>query len=67
MEALINLTQEKYIEKTKSQTVKTQEKQSNLFASNRGSTVMTQAASELGDEMKKQNKKCTGSWPSLVA
>ena len=50
-------TVEKYIEKTKSQTVKKEEKQPNLFASNRGSTVMTQAASELGDEIKKQNRK----------
>ena len=58
-------TVEKYIEKAKSQTVKEEEKQPNLFASHRGSTVMTQAASELGDEIKKQNRqrhpsaKCT--------
>ncbi len=50
-------TVEKYIEKARSQSVKTEEKQPNLFASHRGSTVMTQAASELGDEIKKQSRK----------
>ena len=50
-------TVEKYIEKARSQTVKTQEETSNLFASRKGSTVMTQAASELGDEIMKQSRK----------
>jgi cell division septum initiation protein DivIVA len=58
-------TVEKYINKARSETVKTQEEKPNLFASRKGSTVMTQAASELGDEIKKQNRqkkpsaKCT--------
>jgi hypothetical protein len=58
-------TVEKYVEKAKSERVHTQEEKPNLFASHRGSTVMTQAASELGDEIRKQNRdrkpsaKCT--------
>ena len=58
-------TVEKYVEKAKSERVHTQEEKPNLFASHRGSTVMTQAASALGDEIRKQNRdrkpsaKCT--------
>jgi len=58
-------TVEKYVEKAKSERVHTQDEKPNLFASHRGSTVMTQAASELGDEIRKQNRdrkpsaKCT--------
>jgi len=58
-------TVEKYVEKAKSERVHTQEEKPNLFASHRGSTVMTQAASELEDEIRKQNRdrkpsaKCT--------
>lgn len=58
-------TVEKYVEKAKEKRVHTQEEKPNLFASRRGSTVMTQAASELGDEIRKQNRdkkpsaKCT--------
>ena len=58
-------TVEKYVEKARSERVHTQEEKPNLFASHRGSTVMTQAASELGDEIRKQNRdrkpsaKCT--------
>lgn len=58
-------TVEKYVEKAREKTVHTQEQKPNLFASHRGSTVMTQAASELGDEIRKQNRdrkpsaKCT--------
>lgn len=35
---------------------KTTTKKDNLFASHKGSTVMTRAASELGDEIRKANK-----------
>lgn len=50
-------TVEKYVEKAKEKRVHTQEEKPNLFSSNgRGSTVMTQAASELGDEIRKQNR-----------
>lgn len=58
-------TVEKHVEKAKSERVHTQEEKPNLFASHRGSTVMTQAASELGDEIRKKNRerkpsaKCT--------
>jgi len=49
-------TVEKYIEKARKETIHKQEQKENLFASHRGSTVMTQAASELGDEIRKQNR-----------
>ena len=58
-------TVEKYIEKAKAKRIHTQDEKPNLFASHRGSTVMTQAASELGDEIRKKNRerkpsaKCT--------
>jgi hypothetical protein len=58
-------TVEKHVEKAKLERVHTQDEKPNLFASHRGSTVMTQAASELGDEIRKQNRdrkpsaKCT--------
>jgi len=58
-------TIQKHVEKAKSETVYIQEEKPNLFASHRGSTVMTQAASELGDEIRKKNRerkpsaKCT--------
>ena len=58
---------EKYIEKCKLQTTKeVKPNKDNLFASKRGATVMTQAASEFGDDIKRKNsqkgkvnKKCT--------
>jgi|TARA_B100000085_G_C18499809_1_gene494966 hypothetical protein len=49
-------TVEKYIEKAKKNTVHKQEEKPNLFASHKGSTVMTRAASELGDEIRKNTK-----------
>jgi len=49
-------TVEKHVEKAKEKRVHTQEEKPNLFASHKGSTVMTQAASEFGDEIRKRNK-----------
>lgn len=49
-------TVEKYIEKAKKNTIHKQEESPNLFASHKGSTVMTKAASELGDEIRKRTK-----------
>ena len=58
---------EKHIEKCKLKTTtEGNRKKDTIFASQRGATVMTQAASELGDDIKKKNasrnkvnKKCT--------
>ena len=50
-------TVEKHVAKAKEKRIHKQEEENpNLFASHRGSTVMTQAASELGDEIRRQNR-----------